>query len=330
MDGFWNSHSQELREQPWKLNYTASHQRLASSAVFDHGAFIFGGTIGARFYGAQQRTLTYRKITYAATTSKVILPEGIINLGFQHRNVTILSQITLPQSSDMIVDASIPQTTPTLTTTEDDNSEEATEESATESDNTPITSSYDTTKREPLEVSLNVLVDFVSAIQLAGTLSYRFLQSMEQDLHAWSAVYDEEGYRRLARLNTQRDGISASLGARYFATSDFSVSCALDYVTPSYADTKYASIENDNLGGYTLSFDVEFVTFSNVRWHLSTAYQPKQSVAFRYDYAPKDLAKHQHIPFDEPQDISLWQEKYAFFLGLAYSPGGNSQAADDS
>ena len=291
-DRLWRTHKESFRHHPWTLKVRSPYHRIHAKAVFDRGSWIFGGSIGFTAWDHHHRTLTSKERSWVSEASSFITPLSTLSVGYQYNQITLLSQIAIPHKADYSVDASFP-------------AEEDTEE---------IT--YDHEFQEPLRTSLHFLVDFASQFQLAASLEYQNLESSGGEVNQWSTVFDEKGHRKVGGGDVSQDYWQASLGGRYFATADFSVSGALLYQRPSYESTPY--FEERHLGGLRASFDVEFVTHSMLRWNLGTSYQAETSHKFVYPHTESHINKHHRIPLESSEKIEISQGFYSFKLGIAY------------
>ena len=297
--GGWDSvfhwHKESLRIHPWHLKQRSPYHRIQAKAVFDRGSWILGGAIGFTLWDSVERSMASKEdehLLWLSESSTLITPISMLSIGYQYSNFTAVGQLSLPHKGDRSIDASFPM------------------------GDHPEAVVYDREFEQPLRSSLHFLVDFDSEFQLAASLTYENRQSSSDVVNRWSVVFDEKGRRKVGGGDVAQDLWQISVGGRYFATADFSVSGSVLYEMPSYADTPY--FEERHLGGFTTNFGVEFVTYEVVRLNLATSYQSETTHTFTYPHTTEDINRHQRLPFETPRRVKMSQGSYAFKVGISY------------
>lgn len=309
-DQSWLNHDEEFRQHPWSLNYRYPQTQLSAKVLFDRGTWILGAVVGISRLGKTQRKLSSESQFWLSERSAVVAPFTVMSVGYQFSSVTLLVQLYARQGGDYTTEAYLNQS----------NSQ------GDEGGGDDHGVLYDGSLGPEIRSSAHLLVDFSSEFQLAGSVSYHNAEAHRGSVNRWAAVFTEDDQRRTGGGRVAKDFWQVSGGGRYFATTDFSVSGALGYRSPSYQRAAY--FEERPLGGVITSFDVEFVTSQVWRWNLAASYQPQMTRVYTYPHSEEDISRHHRIPLPEPTKIEMSQGEYSFRLSLSYLYDTQNQGGD--
>lgn len=297
--------NQSMRQSPWRLKLSRSVYTAGSRVVLDRQKMILSATVGLKFRGQQTRELTVKDRETRITSEKgsLLLPHHSFGLGWKFPTTTLLWRVSFGESGSRTFQGS---------------SSDLDKQYVMDQ---PLLGSSATTDEEarfPWHSGVHVLMDYNSEFQFAVSVDY------QADPHAyygyWSHVTDESGRRRSPSLDRHKGQWQFRGGFRYFALPDLSISLSGGYDTPGYTESRFASLELDNLGGFEAGFDVEFMPRVSFRMTVGITTQYPIQLKQTYDHLDGEVLDHQSIPISSVSSAILSQNTYALLLSLAYIP----------
>jgi hypothetical protein len=284
------SHSQEARIDSSELNSGANSYEFGAKAIYEKGAFTFGGKFGLLNFGGESRELKTAGRTYKSEAGWASIPQLEILGGYKWKNTTNMARFKFYSQGEYEVE--------------------------TRHDRKGII--YDSYRKVPAELSLSSLVDFNHQLQVGASVRLIAAKQASQTTDQWSAKFTNTGRRVVSGNNRDINQVVLTAGGKFFPTSSFAVASSVSYETTGYENENTASLESDNFGGLSFNFSSEFIPDPKSRIHASTSYKIPTSIEFKKTSSTANVLSHQSITTGAGSNSTTSVAEFSLALGGTY------------
>ena len=270
---------------------------VSGFGVFRSGGIVAGGGLGLLIIGSEDREFLYETSAevspYLSKVSSAAMPLVRLFGGFESKQMIATLGVRFFSQGQAVVEAEDP---------------------------TGETYEYDIARRSPGEIHADDKLLLSKEAAVVGGFAYVLSGQASDHLDEYSMTFtgtEQQKVRQTGNGRRNADHVRVTGGGLFTPTKMIDLKAGLTYITASYDEPQYASMEHQNLGGLRLDVGGD-VTMQEFRGFFQAGYTVDQAVDYRVEgnrRAAANIQQTQTPPLEDGDKVKMTQGNWQVVIG---------------